>query len=113
MHHRIPNLNGLASLIPLQSATVVPLRHQLYQGLRTAIVSRQLQGGTRLPSSRALAGQLKLSRTTVVDVYRQLLLEGYLEGHRGSGTFVSQTLPDALLAPAAKSPLLAERVPLR
>ena len=113
MYHRIPNLNGLASLIPLQTATTVPLRHQLYQGLRTAIVSHQLQGGTRLPSSRALAGQLQLSRTTVVDVYQQLLLEGYLEGHRGSGTFVSHTLPDVLLAPAATPPTRAERVPLR
>src|SRR5215831_13924489 len=113
MRHRIPNLNGLANLIPLQTATAVPLRRQLYQGLRTAIISHQLQGGTRLPSSRALAGQLQFSRTTVVEVYQQLLLEGYLEGRRGSGTFVSHTLPEALLGPAAKPPTLDERVTVR
>src|SRR5215472_18596095 len=105
MYRRIPNLNGLASLIPLQTATAVPLRRQLYQGLRTAIVSHQLQSGTRLPSSRALAGQLQLSRTTVVEVYQQLLLEGYLEGRRGSGTYVSHNLPDALPAPAEIYPI--------
>jgi GntR family transcriptional regulator / MocR family aminotransferase len=101
LNHHNRKLNGLASVIPLSATTKVPLRHQLYQGLRRAIVSRQLMGGTRLPSSRALAGQLHLSRTTVVEVYQQLLLEGYLEGRRGSGTYISRTLPDALLAPAA------------
>src|SRR5215472_11115015 len=113
MNHRIPNLNGLASLIPLQTATKVPLRRQLYQGLRTAIISHQLQGGTRLPSSRALAGQLELSRTTVVEVYQQLLLEGYLEGRRGSGTYISHTVPDALLAPTSKLSIVAGRGVLR
>jgi GntR family transcriptional regulator/MocR family aminotransferase len=85
----------------LSAATNVPLRRQLYQGLRTAIVSHQLLGGARLPSSRALAAEFHLSRTTVVEAYQQLLLEGYLEGRRGSGTYVSRITPDVLLAPAA------------
>jgi GntR family transcriptional regulator / MocR family aminotransferase len=101
MHRRNQKLSGLASVIPLLATTNVPLRRQLYQGLRRAIVSHQLLGGTRLPSSRALAADFHLSRTTVVEAYQQLLLEGYLEGRRGSGTYVSRTIPDALLAPAA------------
>lgn len=94
------DITGLASLIPLHAATDVPLRRQLYQGLRRAIITRQLSGGTRLPSSRALANTLELSRTTVLQAYQQLLLEGYLEGRRGSGTYVARTLPDAFLASA-------------
>ena len=113
MHRRNPKLNGLASLIPLPAATQVPLRRQLYQGLRTAIVSHQLLGGSRLPSSRALAGELHLSRTTVIEAYQQLLLEGYLDGRRGSGTYVSCTLPDALLAPAVAPYSLVEQRVLR
>jgi GntR family transcriptional regulator/MocR family aminotransferase len=101
MRRRNPQLNGLASVIPLSAATSIPLRRQLYQGMRSAIVSRQLLGGTRLPSSRALAAQFHLSRTTVLEAYQQLLLEGYLEGRRGSGTYVSRTIPDVLLSPAA------------
>jgi len=109
MYHRRRSVNGLASLIPLQTATKVPLRRQLYQGLQRAIVSRQLPGGTRLPSSRVLAGELEMSRTTVVEVYQQLLLEGYLEGRRGSGTYISRTVPDALLAPVVPPSILAKR----
>ncbi len=70
-------------------------------------------GGTRLPSSRALANALNVSRTTVFEAYQQLLFEGYLEGRRGSGTFVARTVPDALLAtaqtpriPVTQSPVL-------
>ncbi|PWT77224.1 MAG: PLP-dependent aminotransferase family protein [Chloroflexi bacterium] len=110
MHRRNHTLrSGLTSVIPLAAATDIPLRRQLYQGLRRAIVSHQLVGGTRLPSSRALAAELRLSRTTVVEAYQQLLLEGYLEGRRGSGTYVSSTIPDVLLAPASAPHRQVER----
>lgn len=103
------DLTGVVSLIPLHAAKTVPLQRQLYQGLRKAIVSRQLPGGTRLPSSRVLADELDLSRTPVFQAYQQLLLEGYLEGRRGSGTYVARTLPDALLAPASAPHWSVER----
>jgi GntR family transcriptional regulator/MocR family aminotransferase len=56
-----------------------------------------LKHGLKLPSTRALADELNLSRNTVLNAYQQLLAEGYLEGHAGSGTFVADVLPEHLL----------------
>jgi GntR family transcriptional regulator/MocR family aminotransferase len=57
--------------------------------LREAIRSGRLRGGTRLPSTRALAAQLGVARSTVVGVYEQLVAEGFLVSRHGSGTTVS------------------------
>src|SRR5512144_1168095 len=65
-----------------------PRYRQLYRGLRDAIVAGTLPAGTRLPATRALASELGLSRTTVLLAYEQLAAEGYLDGRRGSGSFV-------------------------
>lgn len=73
--------------IPL-SKTGEPLFRQLYLGLRAAILTGRLHAGERLPSSRDLAEQFHVSRTVVVLAYDQLLAEGYVEGRRGSGTYV-------------------------
>lgn len=51
--------------------------------------SGRLAAHTRLPATRVLAGDLKISRRLVVDVYAQLLAEGYLLARGGSGTFVA------------------------
>ncbi len=64
------------------------LARQLYRALRDAIRSGRLAPGERAPSTRALAAEAGLSRVTVVLAYEQLLAEGYLEGRRGSGTYV-------------------------
>lgn len=83
----------------------VPLYRALYAHLRAAILSGELKGGMKLPSTRALAEELKLSRNTVLNAYRQLLAEGYLESAEGSGTFVAHALPDLLLtAPRHNAP---------
>ncbi len=76
----------------------VPLHRQLYEQLREIILSGRLTPGARLPSSRALARELGVSRNTVVGAFDQLLSEGYIEGRPGSGTYVSNVLPEALLA---------------
>jgi GntR family transcriptional regulator / MocR family aminotransferase len=81
-----------------QPAPDVPIYRALYTHLRTAILSGELQGGMKLPSTRALAEELNVSRNTVLNAYRQLLAEGYLESKEGSGTFVAQILPEQLLA---------------
>jgi GntR family transcriptional regulator/MocR family aminotransferase len=57
--------------------------------LRAAIRDGQLPSGTRLPSSRDLAGQLGLARGTVTASYAQLTAEGYLAARHGSGTTVA------------------------
>lgn len=68
------------------------LHNQLYLALRQAILDEQLQGGDQLPSTRQLSQELGLGRNTVVRAYEQLLMEGYLEGRQGSGSYVSETL---------------------
>ena len=73
------------------------LFQQIYEGLRQAILSYRLRAGTKLPSTRLLAKDLKVSRNTAMAVYEQLIAEGYLEGKPGSGTFVGKDLPAELL----------------
>ena len=71
-----------------------PLSLQLYQALRRAILQGKLAPGARLPSTRTLAGEMGLSRNTVLLAYEQLLSEGYAVGRHGSGTYVPSELPD-------------------
>jgi GntR family transcriptional regulator/MocR family aminotransferase len=68
------------------------MSRQIYAGLRQAILNGTLRGGERLPSTRAMADQLSVSRTIVVIAYEQLLAEGFVSGRPGSGTFVSEQL---------------------
>ena len=65
------------------------LRAQVEGGLRDAIRSGRLAPGTRLPSSRALAADLAVTRGVVVDAYEQLAAEGYITSVHGSGTVVN------------------------
>lgn len=69
----------------------------LYNALRDEILEGRLRPGTRLPSTRELASRYTLSRGTIVNAFELLKSEGYLQGSTGSGTFVSQILPDDLL----------------
>ena len=73
-----------------------PLFRQIYLQLRSAILTRRLRPGTKLPSTRELASQLGVSRSAVVVAYEQLLAEGYTAGRRGSGTYVSSDLPEPI-----------------
>lgn len=83
---------------PFHSTQSVPLYQALYTHMRAAILSGELKGGMKLPSTRALADELNVSRNTVLNAYRQLRAEGYLESREGSGTFVANVLPDFLLS---------------
>ena len=78
------------------------LRAQLEDGLRDAIRSGRLAAGERLPSSRALARDLGVSRRLVVEAYAQLTAEGYLEAREGSSTTVA---PGAAAAEPARPAL--------
>jgi GntR family transcriptional regulator/MocR family aminotransferase len=80
--------------IELDASSNVPLHRQLYEGLRGAILAAQVAPGTRLPSTRALAESLGISRSTIIASFAQLLSEGYLQATTGSGTFVSLELPE-------------------
>ena len=70
-----------------------PRRAQLEAGLRAAIREGRLRPDTRLPSTRALAAELGVSRRLVVDAYEQLTAEGHLVARRGSGTRVAPQPP--------------------
>jgi GntR family transcriptional regulator / MocR family aminotransferase len=69
-----------------------PLFRQVYRGIRQAVLTGAISAGERLPSTRDLAVQLGISRTVVLLAYEQLLVEGFVDGRRGSGTFISQEL---------------------
>src|SRR5579863_4109337 len=82
----------------------MPLYRWLYEELRSEILAGRLRPGARLPATRDLAEQYGISRPTIVTAFEQLRSEGYVEGKVGSGTYVSETLPDELLqAPRTKS----------
>jgi len=74
------------------------LQRQLYGQVREAVLAGRVAPGTRLPSTRTLAGELACSRNTVLGAFEQLMAEGYLECRAGSGTYVSRVLPETLLA---------------
>jgi GntR family transcriptional regulator/MocR family aminotransferase len=70
-----------------------PLTSQVAGQLRDAMTDGRLATGERLPSTRALAGLLGVSRTVVTAAYAQLFAEGWVEGRHGSGTFVADGAP--------------------
>ena len=71
-------------LVELRRDTGVPLHQQLESGIRTRIRAGLLRADTVMPSTRALAQDLGLSRGVVVEAYQQLVAEGYLVS-RGGG----------------------------
>jgi GntR family transcriptional regulator/MocR family aminotransferase len=81
-------------LIALDRRTQTPLQRQVYASIRQAILDGRLPPGTRLPASRTLAGDLGISRTTVVLAYESLLAEGYITGRGSAGSFVASLRPD-------------------
>ncbi|MFG2308097.1 PLP-dependent aminotransferase family protein [Streptomyces sp. NPDC048566] len=75
-------------LLPAAAAAPRSRGRALQAALREAVRSGRLPSGTRLPSSRALAGDLGVSRGLVTEAYEQLTAEGYLRSGRGAGTWV-------------------------
>ena len=80
---------GPEFLLQLDRASAAPLRLQLEQGVRAAIRSGRLAAGERLPSSRELARELRVSRGLVQECYSQLQAEGFLSTRTGSATRVA------------------------
>ncbi len=107
--HAAPNL--LPAALALDDAAPMPLYQQLYIALRDGILGGRLPAGVRLPSTRTLAEELRVSRNTVVNAFGQLLAEGYLEGRVGNGTYVSHTLPDDLLRASVETVKASSNTP--
>jgi GntR family transcriptional regulator/MocR family aminotransferase len=66
---------------------------QLTDTLRNAISRGEMTAGERLPSTRALAKALGVSRGTITEAYAQLVAEGCLDAKAGSSTRVARMLP--------------------
>src|SRR5437764_2131579 len=124
---RTPNIHGkrrrhsiLAfEMVRLNRAASEPLHQQLYRQIRDELVSGSFNNNSsRLPSSRALAADLGLSRFTVNLALSRLHAEGYLQSRVGSGTFVAEPLPENFLSvhtartarPIERPPRLSDRV---
>src|SRR5246127_5828493 len=86
-------------MIRLDRAAAEPLHQQLYRQIRDELRSGSfIDGASRLPSSRALAADLGISRLTVNLAFSKLHAEGYLRSKAKSGTFVAYPLPDSFLS---------------
>lgn len=82
------DLSGLVS-----KGSAEPLYQQIVTALRRQISEGSLAIGTRLPSSRALAQDVGVARSTVVTAYEQLVAEGFAEARLGAGIFVCDVAP--------------------
>ena len=76
-----------------------PISLQLVSAMRELILSGVLKPGQRLPSSRTLANEQKVSRTTAVSVYDSLVAEGLIVSRVGAGSFISDALTIRAMAP--------------
>jgi DNA-binding transcriptional regulator YhcF (GntR family) len=82
--------------IRLDPSAREPLSEQLRSALASRIASGRLAPGERMPTVRELAAQLEIAPNTVAKTYRDLAVEGFVEGRGRRGTFVSERLPKQL-----------------
>ena len=73
--------------------SAVPLYAQIAGRVKVASASGELRPGDPLPSVRLLGGQLRINPATVVQAYRELEGEGFVEMRQGAGTFVREVEP--------------------
>ena len=97
-------------LVELRRDDALPLHCQLEREIRDAIRSGRLQSETALPSTRALADQLGLSRGVVVEAYEQLVAEGYLSSRPGGATRVCASALEPRASTPAASPPVSYRI---
>ena len=79
--------------IELDRNSSIPLHKQLILKLKEQIISTAIPKNAKLPSSRALAVDIGVSRIVTIAAYEQLIAEGYLISKAGSGTFASANIP--------------------
>lgn len=91
-------------IITLDPASDVSLQAQIRQSVVEAILARAILPGDKLPSSRALSQQLKVSRNTVILAYQALIDTGYVQTRERSGYVVSEDAPVTRLVNAPDLP---------
>lgn len=77
-------------MLLLDKNSKIPLYMQIYHYYQEKIVSGNMEAGMQLPSTRALAKNMNVSRNTVESAYQQLYSEGYVSGKQGSGYIVER-----------------------
>ncbi len=97
---RLPRLAGGEPAAPSRRAAI-------YLRIRGAILDGNLAPGARLPSTRTLAAELGLSRTTAEEAFDQLVAEGFLVRRVGDGTYVSSAVPARPAPPRGPAPGVA------
>lgn len=86
------------------------LSEQVYRKIRDAITDGRVQPNAMLPSTREMAAQLSISRTTVANAYERLAATGYIRSRLGSGSFVNSSVGSGEERDALDSPLRPRRV---
>jgi GntR family transcriptional regulator/MocR family aminotransferase len=92
-------------LIELRRGSELPLHEQIEASIRAGIQAGRLAAGAPLPSSRALARELGVSRGVVTEAYSQLAAEGYLLSRQGAPVRVARTVRAPTARPPARSML--------
>jgi len=102
--------------IRIEPSSGQTLQSQIYLCIRRSIVNGVIRTDCRLPSTRALAADLGVSRTTVLLAFEQLKAEGYIVPRQGSGIYIAKVLPDprpdrqvVRAVASVKHPLLSAR----
>jgi len=78
----------------IDSKSGVPFYRQIIEQVKFAMARGDLQPGAQLPTVRQLAVDLSINPNTVIRAYREMEIEGLLETHQGSGTFIGDRKPD-------------------
>ena len=94
--------------VELDRESSEPLYRQIESFVRAAIDAGRLRPGQRIPSVRALAGQLGVGRLTVATAYEELAASGYLVGRMGFGTIVAPHPPGPEAVASAAPPAIAQ-----
>ncbi|MEM9735340.1 MAG: PLP-dependent aminotransferase family protein [Pseudomonadota bacterium] len=89
------------ALYHLERSRPATLQAQIREVLMDAIAAGQLKPGEAVPSTRAMARQLKVSRNTVTLAYQALVSEGFLAARERSGFYVDEAAAEGLVEPPA------------
>ncbi len=102
MAHR--GSSGRTVVLELEKRSGIALHRQLYDAIRSRIVDGSFRRGAPVASTRVLARDLRVSRSTISLAFEQLKAEGYLDCRRGAATRVCAVLPDRFHSVPASSP---------